>query len=360
MMKGVTPAFLLRLQELGIDWEDIFDNKSLRRLAREVGIPHSDLDPMYRDEALHHTEGEVDFMQRHAITPLFMLDENYPWRLLETPDPPMLLYMLGHTDLNAQKSISMVGTRAATPHGVAFCRKFVEDLAAACPDALVASGLAYGVDAASHSAAVEYGLPTVGVLAHGLQMIYPAAHRDLAKRILASGGALLSEYPSGATPYRNRFLERNRIVAALSDVTIVVESEVKGGAMATARCADSYNRDVMAVPGRPTDKMSMGCNDLIRRNRASILTSVPDLLAQTGWQSQAVKEETKEKTLFPELEGDNLKIYNCLVSREGAWQLDEIHRSTGIAVSVLMGLLSELEFDGIVARLPGNRFEAII
>ena len=193
-------------------------------------------------------------------------------------------------------------------------------------------------------------------MAHGLNMIYPAAHRDLARRIIHAGGALISEYPFGSQPYRQRFLERNRIVAALADVTVVTESDIKGGAMSTANTAFSYSRDVMALPGRVTDKLSSGCNHLIRKEKARIITGVADLIELTGWKPLDLKIDTTQRNLFPELEGEPKLIYETLKYEKEPMLTDNLHRLTLIPISRLLSLLGELEFDGIVIRHPGGRY----
>ena len=252
--------------------------------------------------------------------------------------------------------ISIVGTRKPTPYGLDFCNRFVDELAGYFPDATIVSGLAYGIDAAAHIKALDKDIPTVAVVAHGLNMIYPAAHRNLAKEIIRSGGSILSEYPFDTAPFKPNFLARNRIVAGLSDVTIVVESNVKGGAMSTANFAFLYNRDVMALPGRISDEQSSGCNLLIRKNKAHLIECAADLMGITGWQPMGISVDTRQRNLFPELDGDSGKIYELLKYNKEPVQMDHLVHATGIATSKLMSLLNELEFDGVIMRHPGNRY----
>lgn len=356
MMRGVTSVLLKVMLGRGMDWHDIFGSK-LSELSASIGL-NEPLQESDRDEALASARREVEFMERHSIRCLFLLDEDYPWRLFEIPDSPVVLYVLGDADLDMAKMVSLVGTRTPTPWGIAATSGLVEGLGERFDDVCVVSGLAYGIDAAAHTACLKAGVPTIAVLAHGLQMIYPAAHRDLARRILHSGGALVSEYPYGTTPYRGRFLERNRIVAGLSDVTAVMECDVRSGALSTARCAEEYNRDVMAVPGRPSDKMSAGCNNLIFKNKATMLRDVSDLLAQTGWTPEIyIKEDSR--TLFPEISGENKIIYDHLAGSPGPCALDDLCRALGIPMSQLQAALTELEFDDVVTRHPGNRFSVV-
>ena len=295
-------------------------------------------------------------MQTHALRGYFLMDSDYPTRLSVADDAPVFLYQLGQTDLDSRHVINVVGTRKPTPYGIEFASNLVAELAAYFPDLVVVSGLAYGIDAAAHRAALEANIATVGVVAHGLNMIYPAAHREFAREIIRKGGSLLTEYPFGESPYRQRFLERNRIVAALSDVTVVVESDLKGGAMSTANTAFSYSRDVMALPGRITDKLSAGCNYLIRKQKAHIITSAADLIELAGWQPLDLKFDTSQRNLFPELDGDQHLIYEALRYEREPMQADRLHQLTLIPISRLMSVLGEMEFDGIIIRHPGARF----
>lgn len=343
--------------EVGLDAESFFtlpDNELLPLLGKGK---QGDFGSYRREEALARAEAEWQFMQKHNIKMLYVHDEDYPYRLKEITSPPKVLFVLGATGFNTENIISVVGTRRCTQSGMEFCRKFIEELSPLFPDLWVISGLAYGIDSVAHSAAISAGRPTGAVLAHGLDTLYPAAHRNLAKEIIARGGALISEYPSGVTPFRSRFLERNRIVASLSDATIVVESEVKGGAMSTANTAFSFNREVFAVPGRPSDAMSSGCNHLIHKNKAHILTNISDFIEDMDWRPSGIKLEARQRCLFPELEGDARIVYDCLRFQREALSPDVIHQATTLPIAKVMASLGELEFDGIVTRLPGNRYE---
>lgn len=354
MTKGVTSALLLRIDESGIDWKEIFTG-SITRVCSSVGMNPPYPGELDLQEGLAAAEKELSFMKRHSVKALFILDDDYPQRLVESHDPPVILYVLGQADMNPNKSISIVGTRKPTPWGMENTVGLVKGISDNFPDASVVSGLAYGIDTIAHESSLKNGISTVAVLAHGLDMIYPASNRALAAEIIGKGGALVTEYPIGTKPYRPRFLERNRIIAALSDVTIVVESDIRGGALSTARCADEYNREVMAIPGRPGDNMSMGCNALIRKQRASMLRDVDDLVEQTGWVPSGMYAHS-EKSLFPELDGEGRVIYDLLAMSVEPLSMDVICQKTGIPIVRLMPLLSELEFESILTRIPGNRF----
>ncbi len=356
MVRHITPEIVKSLPERGLSPEDFF-TLDTAPLSTALGLaPGKGFDRMTRDEALFKAREEYGHITKHGLRTLFLLDDDYPVRLFEVPDPPVCLYLLGEADLDTRHIISVVGTRKPTSYGIDFTARLVSDLAVYFPDLTVVSGLAYGIDAAAHKAALDAGRPTVAVVAHGLNMIYPAPHRELARDILRHGGAIVSEYPFGTAPYRQRFLERNRIVAALADVTTVIESDIKGGAMSTANTAFSYSREVMALPGRVTDKLSSGCNHLIRKQKAHILTGAPDVMEQTGWQPFDLPVDTSKRNLFPELEGEPKLVYDTLQFSSDPLVIDRLHMLTMIPVNRLMAVLGEMEFDGIVIRHPGNRY----
>lgn len=313
-------------------------------------------DKVARQEAFFKACKEMEFILRHKIKVHFVADESYPFMLREIADAPVALFQLGETDLNSSHMISVVGTRRVTPYGSSFCSRFIEETAGYFPDAVVISGLAYGVDCTAHQSAMQSGLITMGVVAHGLDTIYPAPHRDLARRIIKEGGSILSEYPSGTTPFQKRFLERNRIVAGLSELTVVIESPLRGGAMSTANSAFNYSREVMALPGRVGDEMSEGCNHLIRKEKAHLLTSASDVVELMGWKPAGIKVSPRQRRLFPELEGNCAIIYNTLRDQREPLSIDTLHALTRVRVPELMSTLTEMEFDGIIIRHPGNRY----
>ncbi|MCH5228467.1 MAG: DNA-processing protein DprA [Muribaculaceae bacterium] len=355
-LKKINLSFLQHMEEKEISPEEFF-LLTTKELITKLGISQNhDFDTLNREEAYNRAKKEFEAIRRHNIQPLFILDEDYPSRLAEIEDAPVILYKLGDADLESEHIVSVVGTRKPTPYGVEFCNRFLSDTGDYFPDAIIVSGLAYGVDAAAHTKALEKGLSTVAVMAHGLNMIYPAAHRNLAKEIIRNGGAILSEYPFGTTPYKPHFLARNRIVAGISDVTVVVESNIKGGAMSTANFAFVYNREVMALPGRSTDELSSGCNLLIRKNKARLIECVADMIEATGWQPLNIPVTPNQRNLFPELEGKSRKIYEILQYSKEPVQIDNICQLTGLPASKLNAILNELEFEGVITRYPGNRY----
>lgn len=357
MTAGVDAAFVRHLEENEVSPAEFFA-LSQQELEARLGL-HSNvraLDRMVRDEALFRARREVEFMSRHGITSVSITDADYPSRLADIDRSPVTLYKYGNADLDAKHIISVVGTRHSTAYGARYIEKLIGELASYVPGLTVVSGLALGIDTMAHCAALNAGLPTVAVLAHGLNTLYPSQNRDLARRIVESGGALLSEYPFGVTPFKSRFLERNRIVATLTDAVIVVESAVKGGAMSTAAVASSYGRELFAVPGRIGDEMSAGCNRLIRSRKAIMAGSAAELMAELGWQPLGKAVAPPQRELFPELDGKTKTIFDCLRQNSDPMPLDSLRERTGIMVHELMALLGEMEFDGLVERLPGNRF----
>ena len=356
-LDGLTPEMVVAFPDLGLDAEAFFLLSDSELNALPINHKGADFGMYLREEALARAVREQQFMERHHIRALYVHDEDYPQRLREISSPPKVLFVLGNTDFASEHMVSVVGTRRCTQAGINFCRNFVSELSPLFPDLWIISGLAYGIDSVAHAASIESGRPTAAVLAHGLDTIYPAAHRNLARDILGAGGALISEYPSGVTPYRSRFLERNRIVASMSDATVVVESEIKGGAMSTANTAFSYSREVFAVPGRPDDTMSSGCNLLIRKNKAHILTGVSDFIEDMDWRPAGLKMDPRQRCLFPELEGDLKIVYDCLRFKREPMTPDAIHSATTLPIAKVMAALGEMEFDGIISRIAGNRYE---
>lgn len=355
-LKKITSGFLKELESKKIDPEKFFSIPT-KELVNKLGIRHDhEFDKIKREEAVALAEKEWNKVKNHDITPLFLLDDNYPQRLAETDNPPIILYKLGSADLDEEHFVAIVGTRKPTPYGLDFCSKIVEETGDYFPDLTVVSGLAYGIDVAAHKKAIEKNLKTIAVVAHGLNMIYPATHRNIAKEILYHGGAIVSEYPFDIKPYKPNFLARNRIVAGLSDATLVVESNIKGGAMSTANFAFMYNRDVMALPGRSTDELSAGCNLLIRKNKAHLIECAADLIETTGWKPLNIPINSKQRNLFPELQGEAKRIYELIQYSKEPIHMDLIGYQSGIPITKLIALLGEMEFEGIIMRYPGNRF----
>ncbi|MDE6741162.1 MAG: DNA-processing protein DprA [Muribaculaceae bacterium] len=356
---AMNASFVRHMEEAGVGVEEFFSSGRQELSARLNMAAVPMLDRMVRDEALFKARKEADFMERHGIVSISLTDDDYPSRMADIDKAPVTLYKLGNADLDADRMMSIVGTRHATAYGTRYVGKLVEDLGAYFPRLVIVSGLALGIDSAAHEGALKAGLPTVAVVAHGLNTIYPAQNRELAKRIIASGGAIISEYPSGVTPYRSRFLERNRIVATMTDAVLVAESADKGGAMSTAAVASSYGRELLALPGRIGDEMSAGCNRLIRSQKALMAGSAVDTMTMLGWQPDVMTVAPKQRDLFPELAGPQKLIYDALRQSHEPMPVDAIRERTGIPIHDLMAHLGEMEFDGILERLPGNRFSLI-
>ena len=355
-LKRMNAWILREIEGHGVGAEEFF-RLPTKELVGRLGIRQDhEFDRNSRDAALSLAEKEWQRISGHNITPLFLLDDNYPSRLAEVEDAPVILYKLGEGDLEEGHFVSIVGTRKPTPYGLDFCQRFVKDFGDYFPNGAIVSGLAYGVDAAAHKQSLESGVRTIAVVAHGLNMIYPAAHRNLAKEIIKQGGAILSEYPFDTQPFKPHFLARNRIVAGLSDVTVVVESKIKGGAMSTAHNAFMNNREVMALPGRAGDELSSGCNQLIRKNKAHLIECAADMIELTGWSPVNSKSIVNQRDLFEELNEEEEKIYDTLQGSCEPVTMDELVHGTGITASKLMGILGEMEFEGIIRRYPGGRF----
>ncbi len=302
---------------------------------------------------LESAEQEVEYLTKHNIKTFFYLDNDYPFRLRQCDDSPVVFFFSGNCDLNASKILSVVGTRNATLHGKEMCEKIIGGLAESHPDLIIVSGLAYGVDIAAHKAALSNNLQTVGVLGHGLKTTYPSIHASTAKAMKSQGG-LLTDFLSDALPERNNFLKRNRIIAGLSDATLIVESGSKGGALITADIANSYNRDVFAVPGRPDDQWSTGCNSLIMNNKASLTGCSEDVEYFLNWKREKPKSPV-QRSLFSELDGIERDIFE-LVSKEGEINIDSICRLLNIPIHKLSSLLLQMEFKGILKCFPGNLY----
>lgn len=310
-------------------------------------------------DVLRLCEAELRFAEKHHITCLTADDEAYPSRLRECYDAPLVLFYRGTADLNKLHVISMVGTRHATEYGKDICLRFLKELQAILPDVLVVSGLAYGIDIHTHRAALQYGLETVGVLAHGLDRIYPHVHRQTATEMLTQGG-LLTEFMSGTNPDKQNFVKRNRIVAGISDATLIVESAEKGGSLITAGIAESYNRDCFAFPGRIDAPYSAGCNRLIGTNRASLLQSAEEFVQAMNWDTPAAQTlPVIQRQLFPELSPDEEQIVRLLEARTEGIQINALVVASNIPVNRITSILFELELKGIVRTMAGGMYKLI-
>ena len=304
-------------------------------------------------------EQELVFLQKNHIQCLTFHDEAYPSRLRECEDAPVVLFYKGNADLNALHIINMVGTRHATDYGTQLCTTFLRDLKALCPDVLVVSGLAYGIDIHAHRAALADNISTVAVLAHGLDRIYPFVHRKTAVDMLANGG-LLTEFLTETNPGKHNFVSRNRIVAGMCDATIVVESAAKGGSLITADLADGYHRDCFAVPGRVTDAASIGCNRLIRDNKAALVQTAGEFVKTMGWggTGPSSKAEGIQRNMFPELTDEEGTIVRIL-ARQGDLHINALVVEADIPVNRMSALLFELEMKGVVKTLVGGMYHLL-
>ena len=314
------------------------------------------------DEPLRRAEAELRFMEEHRIRALTLTGDDYPQRLTECPDAPIVLYYTGNANLNQTRIISIVGTRRMTTYGEDLIRRFVRDLRQHCPEMLIVSGLAYGVDICAHKQALENSYPTVGVLAHGLDQIYPYRHRDVAAQMVNRGG-LLTEFMSQTNADKPNFVRRNRIVAGMADATILVESGVKGGGLITADIAQSYARPVFAFPGNVGQPCSEGCNNLIRDNGAGLISNAEDFVKAMGWFDETRRQQALadgiERNLFPDLTPEEQQVVS-LLQQTNDLQLNIITVKTGIPIGNLTALLFQLEMKGVVKPLAGGMYHLLL
>ena len=332
----------------------IFEDK-MRHLLKIDGIGSFTLKGLMDLEHLEAAEAEFEFLGTQEIELHYFMDDSYPAYLKHCIDSPILLFSQGNINLNRQKIISVVGTRNITSYGMAFCEQLIEELAPLNP--IIVSGFAYGVDICVQKAAVKHGLQTIGCLAHGLNQIYPKIHEKYVSEVSKNGG-FFTEFWSTSQPDRENFLKRNRIIAGMSEATIVVESAEKGGSLVTADIANSYNRDVFAVPGRTQDKYSSGCNNLIKQQKAHMLTSVADLIYMLGWQLEEKEPASIQKQLFVDLDDTEKEIYDYL-QQGGKQMLDSIALDCKLPIFEVSSTLLNMEMKGVVRPLPGKLFEAI-
>ncbi len=352
-LRGMNIGRAERLLELFGSEEALFENgaEAFREIGtgRRLAFSGSEL-----DAALAVARDELPFIEKNGIRPLYFSDDAFPRRLLACDDGPVMLYAKGDCDLNARHVLAVVGTRNATAYGARFIDKLIGDLAEKLDDVLIISGLALGCDILSHRRAISAGVPTVAVVAHGLDTIYPAEHRADAAKIACGAGALLTDYVHGTRPFRGNFLARNRIVAAMSDAVVVVESAAdRGGALNTARVARAYDREVFALPGRTSDRYSGGCNMLIKEQTAAMAENADDIIRAMGWTPRPVEGEQAE--LFVPLPEPQRKVIDYL-TRNGEATVDHLQSALGIPAGQLMSLLVEMEFNDLVMSLPGARY----
>jgi DNA processing protein len=310
----------------------------------------------HQSQALKQAEQELLFIERNKIKTYRQCDNSYPERLRRCEDAPLVLFVKGDIDFNRTKFLSVVGTRQATPYGQMCCEKIIGQLAEHGHRPVIVSGLAYGIDVCAHRAALQNKLDTVAVMATGLNKIYPSAHAAIARQILEQG-AWVSDYISDAPLDRKNFLKRNRVIAGLSDATLIIESRIKGGALVTADMALSYNRDVLAVPGRVGDLSSEGCNTLIKQNKAALIETAGDIEYALGWEQPAGNAPTPatQLTLFNDLSAEERQIFTILKAQDTVG-IDTLSYHTDIAIGRLSALLLQMEFKGIIKNLPGKQY----
>ena len=312
-------------------------------------------------EPLKRAEVELEFCRNNNIRVLCLGDDNYPKRLEDCADAPLVMYYKGNANLNQSRVINIIGTRHCTTYGADFIRRFIHDLKALCPEVLVVSGLAYGVDINAHQQALAVGYETVGVVAHGLDYLYPAAHKDVAREMVNHGG-LLTEFMTCTNADKGNFVRRNRIVAGMSDACILVESAAHGGGIITAGISFDYGREVFALPGRVGDHFSEGCNNAIRENKAILLTSADDFVKTMGWEDDALRIEAQkkgiERQLFPDLSPEQQRIVDVL-TKSNDLQLNQLSVKTGIPIGDITSILFQMEMMGVVKPMAGGNYHLL-
>lgn len=358
MISGTTLSTAKELCERagGVDG---FFSLPTRELWQRVGAQKVYCTDENRRALFERATAEASFIRKASVNVLPWTSAAYPTRLHMCDDAPALVYKLGKCDLNVPHMVAVVGTRRCTPYGARITHEIIEGLASLLPGTVIVSGLAYGVDIEAHRGALEAGLPTVAVMAHGLKTIYPAAHRDIAARIVRSDGAIITEYSSDTPVHRGNFLARNRIVAGMCDVTIVVESDTTGGAMVTASIAFDYGREVCAIPGRVIDRYSNGPNKLIATRRASLIRSAADLVELMNWTAAVANADEMPRLPIPELTPEMGVIAEHLRANPDA-TANSMAVSLGIPFHKLSARLMEMEMADVVSSLPGGRYELLV
>lgn len=350
MFQGVGPRRIDKLLDYYGSPKQFFDDK-----ATILEFESLNINSTTKAEAIKKAEKEISFCEKNRIRILLKSDSKYPQRLRHCPDAPHVLYCKGEADLNPIKTLSVVGTRRASEYGRSICNKLIRDLKDLGHEVLIISGLAYGIDITAHKSALENNLKTIGVVAHPLNTLYPQAHKNTASRMIKEGGAIVSDFPTYVKTEPQNFLKRNRIIAGMSDATLVVESAQKGGALITATLASSYDRDVYAVPGKTNDKYSQGCNHLIKTNMAALVENAEDIEYYTGWERNAKDAINKELRLFPDMTEEEEKIYNIIESNNKL-SLNSISNISKIDFSKLSSILLNMEIKNLIISLPGNRY----
>lgn len=323
-----------------------------KELLRIPGIGEKTAQSILNQDVLIRAEREIEYLERHGIKALFYLDRDFPVRLRNLPDSPVLLFYKGNADLNAERIVAIVGTRRPTALGRRLCEELVEGL---LPYGVaIVSGLAFGIDITAHRRCLDTGIPTLGALGHGLGSVYPPQHRATALQMTENGG-LLSEYVSDTPPDREHFPMRNRIIAGLCDALIVVETARRGGSMISAHLASDYNRDVFAFPGRPRDEQSQGCNHLIKINKAALIENAEDLTYAMGWELPGQGRKVIQPQLFADLSEMEQRVVDYIKPQEQV-SIDDLTHALQLNNSQMAALLLNLEFKGVLQSLPGKRY----
>ena len=350
MVPGIGGVLARNLLAYTGDVKQIFA-QPFNTLVKIPGIGEVNASRIKNNGIFKVAEKELVFIEKHKIRVMFFTDKEYPRRLKACPDAPIILFLKGKFNLDEQRVVSIVGTRKATGYGKSLCEKLIESFSERNYHALVVSGLAYGIDIQAHKAAIRYNVPTVGVVGHGLDKLYPSVHAEIARNMLSNGG-LLTDFPSGTKIDPSNFIRRNRIIAGLADATIVIESAEKGGALITADIASSYNRDVFAFPGRIDEPYSRGCNNLIRMNGANLIQGIDDLEYFMGWETN--KNGTAvQANLFVELSDEEVQLVE-LLKIEGDMFIDQISSELKMPGSKVSALLLNMEFKNLIVSMPGK------
>lgn len=358
LIKGIGPNLAKNLIAYLGSVEAVFKEKK-QNLAKIPGIGEVLSNEIASQDVIRRAEKEIAFIQKNKIETHFFTSKSFPYRLKECPDSPVMLYYKGARNLNEGKFIGIVGTRKATDEGKEFCKHMITDFSASLPNATIVSGLAYGIDICAHKVSCDVDMPTIGVLGHGLDRIYPAVHRSTAVKMLEQGG-LLTEFMSETNPDRQNFVQRNRIIAGMCDALIVVESGNRGGALITAELANDYNRDVFAVPGRVNDELSAGCNLLIKQHKASLIESAEDVIKMMNWETSEVKsKEVVQPSLFEDLSDEEEAVITLLRKNTDGINVNELALQLNKPFSRLSSQLLEMEFKGLVKCMPGGVYKAV-
>lgn len=353
LLEGVGDVLAKNLMAYCGSAEQVFKTNKAQ-LEKIPGIGSYTSNAIFKSKlVLERAEQEIKFMEENAVEAFFFTDKKYPQRLKNCSDSPIMLYYKGNADLNVEKIVAVVGTRTPSVYGKETTERLMEELAGS--GCLVVSGLAYGIDITSHKAAMHHGLNTIGVLAHGLDRVYPSAHSNYAHKMISQGG-LLTEFLSETNPDRENFPKRNRIVAGMCDALVVVESKRGGGSLITATIANSYNKDIFAFPGKANDILSEGCNGLIKSHRANLIESSADLLYIMNWNDEVKKKKTTQIPLFIDLSPEEQLIINAFESKNQL-HVDEICYATNFTISKTSACLLQMEFSNVIKSLPGKMYQ---